>query len=164
MANLSAEIKKKEINFDMKSFYIWLHDRYEPDHVYIFTGFLEKYIQEYEANKLFGYEYIFKEAVYNKDEQKIKANCDVDIAIQGTCNTLQDKLHLAVLVTSDGDFASLIKFWHQYNIKTYVISPAEPDRCSYLLKRITAVIFMNQVIQRFIKNVDNEKALNEDET
>ena len=160
MANLSAECRFKNISINMQSLYVWLHDKYKANSVYICTGYLEKYKEEYEQNKYIGYTYIFKEAVYNKDEQKIKANCDVDIAIHGTVHTLEDNLHTAILISSDGDFASLIKFWQERGVIAKVISPAEPDRCSYLLKKNAPVTYLGQVLHRFI----NEKALNEDET
>ncbi len=158
MANLSAECRSRKINFDMYSFFVWLSDKYKPNHIYIFTGYLEKYANEYENNKTIGYQYIFKEAVYNKDEQKIKANCDVDIAIQGTFDATQNNLEKAILVTSDGDFASLVKFWQEHGVSTLVVSPASGRECSYLLRRITTVIFLSQIIDKF----RSEKALNRD--
>ncbi len=160
MANLAAECKSKDISINMEYFYIWLCDKYKPDDIYLFIGYLEKYKDEYKENEVIGYKYIFKEAVYNKDEKKIKANCDVDIAIHGTLDKTEKDLEFAVLVTSDGDFASLVKFWQSREVIVRIVSPADPSRCSYLLKRIAPVTYLIQIVGKII----NEKALNEDKT
>lgn len=135
MANLSIESRKKNIIIDMFLMYTWLIDKYVADEVYIFTGYLNKYKEEYDTNSKIGYKYIFKEVIFNKDEYKIKANCDVDIAIQGTIDTINHNLNRAILITSDGDFLSLIKFWLSKIVIVSIISPANPDKCSYLLKK-----------------------------
>ncbi|MES2623050.1 MAG: NYN domain-containing protein [Patescibacteria group bacterium] len=163
MANLMSECRVKNIIIDMNSFYVWINDVYKATDVTIFTGYLSKYASEYRLNKKIGYTYIFKEAVFNKDESKIKANCDVDIAIEGAIDCVENYLDMAVLISSDGDFLSLIKFWQSRNIKVRLISPADPNKCSYLLKRINIpTTYLSQVVEKFIYT--NEKALDEDET
>ncbi len=164
LANLTIETKKKNEEIDFRKLYVWLKEKYKTESILIFTGFLEKYNNLYEENKEIGYEYIFKEAVFNKEESKIKANCDVDISIHGTLDTIENQLLESILITSDGDFASLVKFWKERNVKVKIISPANPDRCSYLLKKDNnSVTYIKQVLE-IIKKDRNEKALDEDET
>lgn len=161
MANLYSECKRKDIVLNFESMFIWLKDKYKSDNIYIFTGYLRKYADQYYLNEIIGYKYVFKEAVFNHDENKIKANCDVDIAICGTIDTLEQNLKNAVLISSDGDFLSLIKFWTSRDVNVAILSPADPDVCSYLLKRCNMPItYLKQVLDRFT----NEKALDEDET
>ena len=161
MANLYSECRSKDLDLNMDSMFKWLTDKYCTKEVYVFTGYLAKYENQYQINEEIGYKYIFKEALFNKDENKIKANCDVDIAIKGVTDTVEDNLFRAVLITSDGDFLSLINFWKNRNVDVRIISPANPEKCSYLLKKDnTPIIYLRQVINRFI----NEKALDEDET
>ena len=161
-ANLFAECKSKDIALDMKRFYVWLSDKYKPDNIFIFTGFLEKYKTDYLKNQEIGYSYIFKEAIYNNDEKKIKANCDVDITIQAVLDVIKNDLLFSVLITSDGDFASLVKFMQSHNVEIRVVSPSDPHRCSYLLKRIVPVTYLYQIKNKIV--LENEKALNRDET
>ena len=145
----------------MLSFFVWLSDTHNTSNICIFTGYLRKYEQEYKANKEIGYSYVFKDAVYNKEKAKIKANCDVDIAIDGTMDGIENNLEKAILITSDGDFLSLIRFWQSRNIQVKLLSPADAEKCSYLLKKINIpTTFLNQVMKKFT----NEKALDEDET
>ena len=152
MANLSAECKLKSYNIDYEKFFVWFSDKYKYDNIFLFTGFLEKYTHTYEVNKIIGYKYFFKEAVFNKDENKIKANCDVDIAIHGTIDTIENNLNEAILVTSDGDFASLVKFWKERSVKVRIISPADGERCSYLLKKDNnSVTYLSQIIDKITK-------------
>ncbi len=167
LANLVIETTKKNNEIDFQRLYIWLKERYKADAIFIFTGFLERYISVYEKNKIIGYGYIFKEAVFNKDESKVKANCDVDIAIHGVLDVFEYDLSEAVIITSDGDFASLVCFWKSKNVKVRIISPADPERCSYLLKKDNnSVTYIKQVISMIEKRVTvtNEKALDEDKT
>ena len=79
MANLYSECKSKGVSLNMRSMFKWLVDKYEADLVYIFTGYLAKHEKQYQFNESIGFVYIFKDAIFNKDEKKIKANCDVDI-------------------------------------------------------------------------------------
>lgn len=161
MANLYSECKSKDLLLNMDSMFKWLTDKYYTKDIYIFTGYLAKYENQYQINERIGYVYVFKEAIFNKDERKIKANCDVDIAIKGTVDTIEYGLTRVVLVTSDGDFLSLINFWKDRKVDVKIISPADPERCSYLLKKDnTPITYLRQIIDRFI----NEKALDEDET
>ncbi len=161
MANLNHACRMKGIILNMEALYTWFKHRFNAQIIYIFTGYLQNYEQEYLLNKQLGYVYIFKEAVFNIDEGKIKANCDVDIAIQGIADIFEINLSSAVLVSSDGDFLSLIRFWQSRNILVRLLSPADSEKCSYLLKKINIPItYMNQVMNKFI----NEKALDEDKT
>lgn len=159
LANLFAEHKVKGVEIDFEKFYIFLKNKYKADNIYIFTGYLQKYDELYKTNESFGFKYIFKDALYNKDENKIKANCDVDIAINGTVDTIENNLELSLLISSDGDFASLIKFWKVRGVKVKILSPADPDRCSYLLKKDNnSVAYMYQILNKIIKikEVENE--------
>jgi uncharacterized LabA/DUF88 family protein len=158
MANLSAECKYKKISIDMDALYTYLSEKYKADNLYIFTGYLSKYDGKYKANEALGFKYIFKEALFNKDENKIKANCDIDIGIKGTVDTIESELREASLITSDGDYVSLVRFWIDRGVRVRLISPADADRCSYLLKKTNiSITFMTQIQNKFI----NEKALDE---
>ncbi len=160
-ANLMARCKQDSVNIDFKKFYIFLSERYNTKNIILFSGYFKEKQNEYNINLSIGYIYSFKDIIYNKEESKIKANCDVDITIKCMQDIYDEKPDQAVLISSDGDFAGLIKLWQSKNIKVTVISPATPDRCSYLLKKTNApIVYLRQIIDHF----RNEKALDEDDT
>jgi uncharacterized LabA/DUF88 family protein len=155
MANMAAEYKNKNIEIDFSRLFIFLKNKYKSDNIYIFTGYMEKYKYLYDQNISIGFNYIFKDAVFNKDENKIKANCDVDIAINGTIDTVEKNLSEAILISSDGDFASLVKFWKDRGVQVKILSPVDPNRCSYLLKKDNnSVSYMFQILSKIVKESD----------
>jgi hypothetical protein len=46
-----------------------------------------------------------------------------------------------LIVSSDGDYASLTEFLHKQNKLLGILSPAPKEKCPILLKRINAKIF-----------------------
>ena len=51
-----------------------------------------------------------------------------------------------VIVTSDGDYSSLVKFWMEKKVECTVLSPASIKRCSVLLKRTNApIVYLEDV-------------------
>ena len=50
----------------------------------------------------------------------------------------------AILVSSDGDYASLVKFLKSKNKFSTILSPAKEKRCSVLLKRTeTPIVYID---------------------
>lgn len=69
----------------------------------------------------------------------------------------------AIIVSSDGDYAGLIKFLLEKNKLAAILSPANVKKCSILLKRTGAVIsYIND--QRSILGLRKEKAPDKDKT
>lgn len=67
-----------------------------------------------------------------------------------------------VLVTSDGDYAGLVKFLQEKKKLLSILSPRNSDKCSILLKRTNARIsYIDD--QKSLLEVVNEKAPKEDE-
>ena len=161
MANLQADCKKNNLEINFERFFVYLSERFTPDNIYIFTGYISRFETDYRAMEEIGYKYIFKEAIINKDENKIKANCDVEIALNGTLDTCEKGLNYAVIISSDGDFSSLVKFWLARKIKVTIISPSSRKECSYLLRKLnTSIIYLDQIITHF----QIKRALTEDKT
>ena len=52
---------------------------------------------------------MFKEVIYDGDG-KAKGNCDADLVLQATRDAYEDKFGSAIIVSSDGDYAGLVKF------------------------------------------------------
>ncbi|MDP1718950.1 MAG: NYN domain-containing protein [bacterium] len=86
-----------------------------------------------------GFTLIFKEVVYD-NEGKVKGNCDAGLVLKATRDTYENSFEKAILVSSDGDYAGLVKFLQEKEKFFVIISPAVSRKCSILLKRTGAKI------------------------
>jgi len=117
---------------------------------------LYKYLQECR------FTLIFKEVIYDGDG-KPKGNCDADLVLQATRDAYENKFNMAVIVSSDGDYAGLVKFLKERGKLRVILSPHTKEKCSILLKRTDAPIaYLNN--QRLILQARKEKAPDADGT
>ncbi|MHB8913549.1 MAG: NYN domain-containing protein [Minisyncoccota bacterium] len=133
-ANLHNGTKSLSWDFDYKRFRVWLRDKYVVEQAYIFIGMMPKYAQLYTRLQEQGYTLIFKEVIYDGDG-KAKGNCDADLVVAAMQDAYENKFEKAILVSSDGDYAPLVKFLLTKGKMLTVISPYETRKCSVLLKR-----------------------------
>ncbi|KKR38353.1 MAG: hypothetical protein UT97_C0012G0038, partial [Parcubacteria group bacterium GW2011_GWC2_40_31] len=138
-ANLHRGIAGFGWKLDYRRFRVWLSEKYGVSHAYIFIGLIAKYSDLYKYLQECGYTIVFKEVVYDSDG-KPKGNCDADLVLQVARDTYENKFDSAMLVSSDGDYASLIKFLQEKNKLKAILSPSIPQKCSILLKRTNAPI------------------------
>lgn len=95
---------------------------------------ISKYKDLYTRLQKHGYTLIFKEVTFNMNG-KPKGNCDSDLVVQAMQDAYEGKFQKAVLVSSDGDFAPLIKFLIIKDKIEVVILAYKPNQCSMLIKR-----------------------------
>ncbi len=110
---------------------IYLKEKYHITKAFWFIGYLEENKKFYTLLKDAGFEIIFKE-ISQDGNGKPKGNVDVDL----TLHTV-DMLHRydnAVLITSDGDFASLVVYLQEKNKFRVVLSPNR-KKTSFLLRK-----------------------------
>jgi uncharacterized LabA/DUF88 family protein len=99
----------------------------------------------YRNLRRYGFELIFKEIIEREDD-KPKGNVDAELVLQAMIDIAgYDK---AVLVTSDGDFACLVKHLAKVAKLERVLSPNR-EKCSALLKKAA---------QGRIRYLDGERA------
>jgi uncharacterized LabA/DUF88 family protein len=92
-----------------------------------------------------------------------KGNCDADLVLQVARDTYENKFDKTIIVSSDGDYACLIKFLQEQRKLKTILSPHSKDYCSILLKRINvSIAYLND--QRLILQVRKEKAPDADRT
>lgn len=156
-ANLHRGIAGFGWTLDYARFRVWLSDKYSVKNAYIFVGLIPKYKDLYKYLQECGFTLIFKEVVYDS-EGKAKGNCDADLVLQVACDTYENKFDKAIIVSSDGDYASLIKFLNERKKLRVILSPSIPKRCSILLKRINAPITYLEDIKDKISLSEKEKA------
>lgn len=161
-ANLHKALNELGWNLDYERFRIWLTEKYGVKRAYIFIGLIPRYKDLYAYLQKAGYTLIFKEVVYDGDG-KPKGNCDADLVLQAVRDAFENNFENAVIVTSDGDYAGLIKFLREKGKLLTILSPSTEKKCSILLKRTGAqVAYIND--QRSILIVQKEKAPDGDRT
>jgi len=161
-ANLHGGISGFGWTLDYARFRVWLSEKYGVKNAYIFIGLIPKYKDLYTYLQECGFTLVFKEVIYDSNG-KAKGNCDADLVLQATQNIYENKFDKAIIVSSDGDYAGLVKFLKDRGKLKVILSPHTKDLCSILLKRTNAPIaYLND--QKLILQTRKEKAPDADET
>lgn len=132
-ANLHRGIADFVWNLDYARFRIWLLEKYGVNRAYIFIGLIPQYKDLYTYLQECGFTLIFKEVVCDGNG-KAKGNCDADLVLQAARDTYEKKFKQAVIISSDGDYAGLVKFLKERHVLRALISPS--DKCSFLLRKL----------------------------
>ena len=138
-ANLHKGVENLGWKLDYRRFRVWLREKYGIEQAYIFIGLVPKHKDLYTRLQECGYRLVFKETIYDGDG-KVKGNCDADLVLWATRNAYEASYEKVVLVSSDGDYASLVKFLIEKEKMHIILSPYETEKCSVLLKRTGARI------------------------
>jgi len=149
-ANLHKGVKSSGWGLDYKRFRVWLKEKYGVKNAYIFIGLIPKYKDLYAYLQECGFILIFKEVIYDGDG-KAKGNCDADLVLQAAIDVYENKFGSAILISSDGDYASLVKFFMSRRKLMAVLSPHTKDKCSILLKWTNVPIVYLDEVRSFFK-------------
>lgn len=116
---------------DWSRFRTYLRHKYRVERAYLFIGFVPEYNDMYDELQRAGFILKFK-PVLPDSVGGIKGNIDADLVLQAMVDYSQyDK---AVVVSSDGDFYSLVRFLYDNQKLSSVISPHRKT-CSSLLRK-----------------------------
>ncbi len=162
-ANLHRGIESSDWKLDYRRFRVWLTEKYGARKAYIFIGLIPRYSDLYKYLQECGYTLVFKEVVYD-DAGKPKGNCDADLVLQAVCDAYENKCDKTIIVTSDGDYAGLVKFLLNKQKLSVVLSPRNKDKCSVLLKRTGAKIAYINDQRSHLKLIQKEKTPDGNET
>lgn len=162
-ANLHKGIATLGWDMDYKRFRVWLSEKYGVRSAYLFIGLIPRYKELYKYLQESGFTLVFKEVVYDGDG-KPKGNCDADLVLQAVRDTYENKFDNAILVSSDGDYAGLVKFLIEKQKFSVVLSPHLQDKCSILLKRTGAKISHINDQRSILELVRKEKTPDGDKT
>ena len=133
-ANLHKAVTDAKWKLHYSHFRSWLRQKFAISTAYLFIGLITKNADLYTNLQLSGYELVFKDITYTS-EGKVKGNCDADLVLRATRDVFELNPEAVVLVTSDGDYAPLIRFWKEKKIFCTIVSPSPVHKCSILLKR-----------------------------
>ena len=129
--NVHLGIKSLGWVLDWQKFRVYLKDKYNVTTAYIFIGFMDSNQDLYSMLQKAGYVLIFKPVIMDS-EGKVKGNCDADLVLHTILE--KDNFDKAIIITSDGDFYSLVKYLYENNRLEMVLSPYSKT-CSKLLKK-----------------------------
>ena len=129
--NLYRGIERLGWKLNWDRFRIYLKEKYGVSTAYLFIGYVAQRAELYATLQKAGYVLIFKPTLPN-GKNEIKGNIDADLVLQAMIDFSEyDK---AVIVSSDGDFYSLVKHLYEKGKLEAVLSP-HSDTCSVLLRR-----------------------------
>lgn len=144
-ANLHTGICVLGWFLDYKRFRSWIRQKYGVQTAYIFLGKISKNIQLYRLLESFGYILIFKDVVIDPSG-KVKGNCDADLVLKAAREHFESNVGRAILVSNDGDYAGLVKFWQEKNVDCTILSPSVQKKSSLLLRRTNVpIVYLHEV-------------------
>jgi len=121
----------------------YLKEKYQVTTAYLFIGYMAEHNDLYDSLQKAGFVLKFKPTIPDNDGN-IKGNVDADLVLQVMID--YNQYNQAVIVSSDGDFYSLIR--HLYDNKKLhkVLSPHEKT-CSSLLKKTARerIVYMSNL-------------------
>lgn len=129
--NVHLGIKSLGWDLDWRKFRVYLKDKYDVTTAYLFIGFIQTNQDLYSMLQKVGYILVFKPIILD-GKGKAKGNCDADLVLHTILE--KDNYDKAVIVTSDGDFYSLIRHLYEAEKLEMVLSPYSKT-CSKLLKK-----------------------------
>jgi len=142
--NLNLGIRELGWKLSFRRFRIYLKEKYQVVKAYLFIGYIPNNRDLYKSLQEVGYVLIFKPVLQN---MVVKGNVDADLVLQAMIDFKE--YDRAVIVSSDGDFYSLVKYLKEHDKLELVLSPNK-QKCSSLLK-ISAgskIEFMNKLRQK----------------
>ncbi len=127
--NVNVSVQKQKRKIDRGKFREWLRTQWNVEVAYMFMGYLEEFEPMYEFFRSLDYVLVFRPMNPNPDIPN-KWNIDTDLVLQAMIDW--PNYHQAVIVSWDGDFASLVKhLQEQWKLST-VIVPNERRYSSFL--------------------------------
>ena len=141
--NVYRGIKSLGWEIDWRRFRVYLREKYGVETAYLFIGYIPEYKEIYGELQKAGFVLIFKPVIYDGDSNP-KGNIDADLVLQAMLD--YENYDKAVIVTSDGDFYSLVKHLYE-NSKLKIVMSPYVKTCSVLLKKNAKekVIYMDNL-------------------
>ncbi len=149
-ANILFSAEDCGFDIDILRLMQYLKDRLRTDNILYFTGRFASKAKMFESLEAAGVEMVYKQ-IYNENN-KTKANCDVEISHRITRDILCSDIQKIVVLSGDGDFVCLYDFARSRNIDTKVFA-FDPGSCSRTIKRrpFTKVSFLIESIGLYTK-------------
>jgi uncharacterized LabA/DUF88 family protein len=130
--NLYLGIKSLGWKLDYKRFRVYLREKYRVKRAYLFIGYIQSNHILYKELEKAGFILMFKPVLYTR-EGRPKGNVDADLVLRSMIAFTAKEFDEALIITSDGDFYSLVEYFYSQGCLARVLSPYK-ETCSVLLK------------------------------
>ena len=131
-ANIIMSARNLNEGIDIIKIIQRISDVYRPEKIFYFSANFKSMQEVFLEMKTRQVDLILKE-IYNENN-KTKANCDVEISHRITQDIDFKKSKELILLSGDGDFAHILDFAHKESIRIKVLA-FDPTSCSIVLKR-----------------------------
>ena len=149
--NLYLGAKTQGINLDYGKLRKYLRSKFGVEKAFIFIGYDHRHTTLYTNLQSMEYILIFKPTIAFTDKngkRTMKGNVDAELVLHAAAIEF-DNYDKAVIMTSDGDFACLMKYLHDNNKLKKIITPTK--LFSKLLKPFVKYILPLKTIENQIK-------------
>ena len=168
-SKISNGVKKEENNFafidsqnvykgtrrdlgwelDWVRFRVYLKHKYDITNAYLFIGFMPEHNDIYDELQKAGFILKFKPVLPN-GKDGVKGNIDADLVLQVMID--YPNYDRAVIVSSDGDFYSLVRYLYDNKKLLAVLSPHRKT-CSSLLRKSAKdkMVYMDNLRDKLAK-------------
>jgi uncharacterized LabA/DUF88 family protein len=148
--NLYLGAKTQRINLDYKKLRLYLMNKFNADKVFLFIGYDPNNTNLYAYLQKIGFILIHKPTVIymQNGKRQMKGNVDAELVLYSAAIEYRN-YDKAVIVTSDGDFACLMRFLLEKDKLAKIITPTK--NYSKLLKPFGEYILPLSVIKGKIK-------------
>lgn len=144
--NLNLSIREMGWPLDHKRFRAYLAENYNVVKAYIFVGFIEGHEDLYNTLEAAGFVCIYKPTIEHKDGTT-KGNCDAELVLQAMID--YDKYDKAIVISGDGDFQCLVKYFiEQDKLETLII----PNRNKY------SALYKEEMFEPYLHFMNNLKS------
>lgn len=143
--NLKLGIEALGWKLNFKKFRIYLREKYNVSTAYLFIGYVPTNQDLYSSLQKAGFVLVFKPTLPDKDGE-VKGNVDADLVLQVMIDYKDGNFDKVIVISSDGDFYSLVKYLYEQGKLLAVMSPYVKT-CSALLKKSAKekIIFMDNL-------------------
>lgn len=144
--NLNLGVQSMGWKLNYSRFRKYLLEKYSVTTAYYFIGYVPGNQPLYSELQKAGYVLVFKPTIPDGDGHT-KGNIDADLVLQAMLDF--PNYDQAIIISSDGDFYSLVKHLYQNNKLCFVMSPYV-DTCSTLLKKEAKerIVFMDNLREK----------------
>jgi uncharacterized LabA/DUF88 family protein len=129
--NVNLGVQSLGWKLDWRRFRVYLEEKYGVGKAFLFIGFIPENQQLYTSLQQKGFILVFKPVLAAKAADA-KGNVDADLVLKAM--TEYNDYEKAVIITSDGDFYSLVEYLYKQS-KLEVVLSTSPGKCSALLKK-----------------------------
>ncbi len=118
--NVNLAIRDLGWRLDWRRFRVYLREKYGVEKAFLFIGYIEGNAELYTALQDAGFLCVFKPTLTHKDGTT-KGNCDAELVLQAMIE--YPHFDKAIIVTGDGDFYCLVKYFVEQNKLEAVLVP-----------------------------------------